>query len=207
MKTLLRPAIVLFALLSVITGVVYPLVITGIAQVVFPSPANGSIIRKDGKAIGSVLLGQDFSTGSDAAKYFWGRLSATGPVPFNAFNGEKLTGSSGSNLAMTNPVLIENVKTRIEALKSADAAAGYERPAGQKIPVDLVTASGSGLDPHVSPAAAEYQLPRVAKARELAEDVVRELLQRHTHGRQLGILGEPVVDVLGLNLALDATRR
>ncbi|MBC7834265.1 MAG: potassium-transporting ATPase subunit KdpC [Phycisphaerales bacterium] len=201
---LLRPALVLFGLLSLTTGMIYPLVVTGIAQVAFRDRANGSIITRDGEAIGSRLVGQDFSQGLNSGKYFWGRLSATGPVPYTAFNAETLTGSSGSNLAPTNPALLDNASVRLQALRAADAAAGYQRPAGQLVPVDLVTASGSGLDPHISPAAAEYQLPRVARARGMSEESVRELVHRCTEGRTLGVLGEPCVNVLELDLALDA---
>lgn len=197
----LRPAIVVFVALSAITGILYPLAVTGVAQTVFPAKANGSIIMKDGKAVGSSLLGQEFS-GEGAAKYFWGRLSATGPVPYTLFNADRLTGSSGSNLGPTNPALVDNAKARIEALNAADAAVGYARPAGQPVPVDLVTSSGSGLDPHISIAAAEYQLPRIAKARGLSEETVRLLVAKHTQGRTLGLLGEPVVNVLELNLNL-----
>jgi K+-transporting ATPase ATPase C chain len=194
-----RPALVIFLTLAAITGVAYPLAVTGIAQA-FPNRATGSIITRDGKAVGSSLIGQDFSNNP---KYFWGRPSATGPVPYTSFNADKATGSSGSNLGPTNPALFDNVKARIEALKAADVAAGLERRTDQKVPVDLVTASGSGLDPHISPAAAEYQLPRIAKARALSEDRVRELIKAHTSGRQLAVLGEPRVNVLELNLALD----
>lgn len=204
MHTHLRPAIVVFILLSILTGVLYPMVVTGVAQLVFPGKANGSLIIKDGKAVGSSLIGQDFS--GDPA-YFWGRPSATGPVAYTAFNADRSTGSSGSNLAPTNPALLDNVKARIDALRAADAAAGYSRAAGQAVPVDLVTASASGLDPHISLAAADYQAPRVAKVRGLSVDRVRELVGRSTSGRQLGVLGEPVVNVLELNLALDAAAR
>jgi K+-transporting ATPase ATPase C chain len=200
MLSQLRPAIFVFLLLTLITGVLYPLAITGIAQAAFGSRANGSIIERNGKAVGSSLLGQEFSE----PKHFWGRLSATSPVPYVAFNADKATGSSGSNLGPTNPALIDAVKGRIDALKAADAAAGYQRPSDQRIPVDLVTSSASGLDPHISLAAAEYQVPRVAKARGLSEESVRAVVERHTDRRQLGILGEPVVNVLELNLDLDA---
>jgi K+-transporting ATPase ATPase C chain len=209
----LRPALVLFAILSIITGVAYPLAITGIAQVAFPDKANGSIITgKDGggaKPIGSVRIGQDFSAGDpkDAAKWFWGRPSATGPVPYTALNLDKGAGSSGSNLAPTNPALIENVKARIDALAAADSSVGYARAAAQPIPVDLVTSSASGLDPHISPAAAEYQMPRVARARGMSEEAVRALVTKHTIGRTLGVLGEPVVNVLELNLDLNQQHR
>jgi K+-transporting ATPase ATPase C chain len=188
-------------MLTVITGVLYPLAVTGIGQGMFGARANGSIITRDGKAVGSSLLGQEFSD----PKYFWGRLSATSPVPYAAFNADKSTGSSGSNLGPTNPALIDNVKSRLEALRAADAAAGYQRPT-EKVPVDLVTSSGSGLDPHISPAAAEYQVGRVAKARGIPESRVREAVGRHTAKRALGILGEPVVNVLELNLDLDARK-
>ena len=196
MRAQLRPAIVSLALLTLITGLIYPLVVTGVAQAVFPRQANGSLITRNGQAIGSELIGQSF----DDPKYFWGRLSATGPYPYNAFNAETLTGSSGSNYGPLNPALTDAVKARIEALKAADP--GNTAP----IPVDLVTASGSGLDPHISPAAALYQAPRVARARGLSEEAVRQLVAQNTEGRQLGILGEPRVNVLELNLALDALR-
>jgi K+-transporting ATPase ATPase C chain len=202
MTSQLRPALVVFIMLTIITGVLYPLAITGIGQTAFRSQANGSIIEEDGKAVGSSLLGQEFSD----PKYFWGRVSATSPVPYVAFNADKSTGSSGSNLGPTNPALTDNVKSRIDALKAADATAGYHRSIDQKVPVDLVTSSGSGLDPHISPAAAEYQAGRVAKARGLTEAQVREAIARHTQGRALGILGEPVVNVLELNLDLDGRR-
>ena len=196
MRAQLRPAIVSLALLTLITGLIYPLVVTGVAQAVFPHQANGSLITRNGQALGSELIGQSF----DDPKYFWGRLSATGPYPYNAFNAETLTGSSGSNYGPLNPALTDAVKARIEALKAADP--DNTAP----IPVDLVTASGSGLDPHISPAAALYQVPRVARARGLSEEAVRQLVDQHTEGRQLGILGEPRVNVLELNLALDALR-
>src|SRR5262245_46177023 len=197
-----RPATVALVVRTIITGIIYPLLVTGIAQVVFPYQANGSIILgQDGKPLGSELIGQQF----DDPKYFWGRLSATGPVPYTAFNADKSAGSSGSNLGPTNPALMDNVKARIDALNAADSAAGYARPSDQRAPVDLVTSSGSGLDPHISVAAAEYQLPRVAKARAgaMTEEQVRSMLRKHTHPRQMGLLGEPVVSVLELNLVLD----
>jgi len=192
-----RPAIVALVILTVITGLIYPLVVTGIAQVVFPYQANGSIILgKDGKPLGSALIGQQF----DDPKYFWGRLSATGPVPYTAFNADKLTGSSGSNYGPLNPALKDAVQARIDALKQAD-------PGNTKaIPVDLVTASGSGLDPQISPAAADYQVSRVAKARGMDETKLSALVAQYTEGRTLGFLGEPRVNVLQLNLALDGLK-
>ncbi|MBS0189952.1 MAG: potassium-transporting ATPase subunit KdpC [Phycisphaerales bacterium] len=203
---LLRPAISLFVVLSILTGVAYPLVITGIAQLAFPHQANGSIIIRAGTSAGSTLIGQPFSD----PKYFWGRLSATSPVPYTAFNAEALTGSSGSNLAQSNPAFRANIDARIDALAAADKAAGFERPrspagkpASSAIPVDLLTSSASGLDPHISPEAAAYQVPRVALARGLRESVVLEQVRLHTTPRQLGFLGEPVVNVLALNMALD----
>lgn len=189
MLSQLRPAIVSFLVLTVVTGVVYPLAVTAVAQVAFPSQANGSLIVKDGKAVGSALIGQPF----DDPKYFWGRLSATSPFPYNA------AASSGSNLGPTNKALTDEVQARIDALKAADP--GNIQP----IPVDLVTSSGSGLDPDISPAAAEYQLNRVARARGMDPDKVRALAAQYTQGRQFFILGEPRVNVLQLNLALDAS--
>ena len=184
----LRPALASFALLTILTGVAYPLVVTAIAQVLFPAQANGSVIMKDGKAVGSSLIGQAF----DDPKYFWSRISATSP---QAYNGES---SSGSNYGPLNDSLVDAVRGRIDALRAADPENK------QPIPVDLVTASGSGLDPHISPAAARYQAARVARVRSLPEPTVLALVERHTHGRQLGVLGEPVVDVLALNLELDS---
>jgi K+-transporting ATPase ATPase C chain len=198
----LRPALVVFVLLSLVTGLLYPLAITGIGQALFPDQANGSIITRAGIPVGSSLLGQEFS----APRYFWGRLSATAPVPYTSFNADKASGSSGSNLGPLNPTLMDNARSRIDALNAADAAVGYVRPRDQKVPVDLVTASGSGLDPHISPAAAEYQVARVAKARGIAESRVRDAVSRHTQPRTLGLLGEPVVNVLELNLDLDEPR-
>lgn len=201
----LRPALVLFVFLTIVTGVAYPLAVTGIARVAFPRQADGSlIVDASGRVLGSSLIGQEFGSGDpvEAARWFWGRPSATSPVPYTGFNAEKSTGSTGSNLAPTNPALAESVRARLESLRAADEAAGYARPVGQAVPVDLATSSGSGLDPHISPAAAEYQIARVAKARGMAEAEVRALVERHTLGRQLGVLGEPVVRVLELNLDL-----
>jgi K+-transporting ATPase ATPase C chain len=187
MRTQLRPAFVVLAALTLLTGLLYPLVITGLAQMLFPQQANGSLIMKDGKSVGSSLIGQPF----DAPKYFWGRPSATSPFPYNA------AASSGSNLGPTNDALMKAVQAHIDALKTADP----DNPL--PLPVDLVTASGSGLDPHISPASAAYQVRRVARARGIDEAVVRQLVSQHTEGRQLGILGEPRVNVLALNFALD----
>src|SRR5881409_1194690 len=177
-----RAAIVSLVLLSAVTGIAYPAVVTVIAQVVFPHQANGSLIVKDGKVVGSALIGQPF----DDPKYFWGRPSATTPFGYNA------SSSSGSNQGPTNPDLVKAVQARVDALRAADP--GNTAP----VPVDLVTASGSGLDPHISPAAALYQTARVAKARKMDRDAVRELVERHTQGRWLGVFGEPRVNVLEL---------
>ncbi|HRZ24251.1 MAG TPA: potassium-transporting ATPase subunit KdpC [Candidatus Contendobacter sp.] len=187
MKTLIRPAVTLFILLSVITGLIYPLLVTGIGQALFPQQAAGSLIERDGKLIGSRLIGQNFTD----PKYFWGRPSATSPYPYNA------AASGGSNLGPLNPALKEAVESRVKALRIADP--GNAAP----VPVDLVTASASGLDPHISPAAAEYQVTRVARARGLAPETVRNLVTQQTENRQWGIFGEPRVNVLELNLALD----
>jgi K+-transporting ATPase ATPase C chain len=185
----LRPALVVLAALSLVTGIVYPLLVTGLAQATFRAQANGSLIRREGIVVGSSLVGQQF----DDPEYFWGRLSATSPYPYNA------GASSGSNLGPLNPALLAAGKSRAEALRAADP--GNSAP----IPVDLVTASGSGLDPHISPAAAFYQVPRVARARGLDQAEVRRLVEEHGEGRQLGVLGEPRVNVLLLNLSLDRT--
>lgn len=190
----LRPAIMMLLVMTFITGVVYPVLVTVIAQVAFRHQANGSLILDDGgMPLGSELIGQAF----DAPEYFWGRLSATSPAPYTAFNKEKLSGSSGSNLGPLNPTLIANARARIEALKAAGS--GGDQP----VPVDLITSSASGLDPHISPAAAKYQAARVAQARNLRESKVLQLIAEHTAGRALGMLGEPRVNVLKLNLALD----
>jgi K+-transporting ATPase ATPase C chain len=186
MRSHLRPALFLFVLFTVLCGTIYPAVTTLIIQALFPEKAEGSFIVKDGKVLGSELLGQNFTD----PKYFWGRLSATTPV-YNAAN------SSGSNLGAANPALLDAVKGRIAALKKAD-------PVNTKpIPADLVTASASGLDPHISPAAAEYQAQRVAKARGMTVTAVQGYIQKYTQERQFGFLGEPTVNVLMLNLALD----
>ena len=187
--TTLRPALVLLFLLTLLTGVAYPLVVTGIAQAAFPKQANGSLLSHANGFRGSELIGQPF----DDPKYFWSRLSATSP----AFNGGA---SSGSNYGPLNPELVDAAKHRAEALRAADPGNAA------RMPVDLVTASGSGLDPHVSPAAAFYQVHRVAAKRGLREDRVRKLVEAHVEGRELGVLGEPRVNVLRLNLALDGLR-
>lgn len=187
MSSLIRPAFVLFLIMTVLTGVAYPLLITGIGQAVFPDQASGSLVVKGGKAVGSRLIGQNFSD----PKYFWSRPSATNPQPYNGI------GSTGSNLGPLNPALIETVQTRIDALKSADPGNSAA------IPVDLVTASGSGLDPDISVAGAYYQAPRVARVRRLPLNAVNAVVASHIQGKSLGIFGEPRVNVLALNLALD----
>ncbi len=186
MKSILRPAITIFLALTIVTGVVYPLLVTAIAQVAFPRQANGSLIHQNGKAVGSELIGQQF----ESPRYFWGRLSATMPA-YNA------SASSGSNYGPLHPGLKKQVKARLQALKSADPT--NDAP----VPVDLVTASGSGLDPHISPAAANYQLARVARLRRIEPKQLRELILQHTQSRTFGVLGEPRVNILELNLALD----
>lgn len=190
MKTILRPALSLLLVLTLITGVIYPLIITGVAQIAFPAQANGSLIKRHGVLIGSRLIGQAFS----APQYFWSRPSATSPQPYNGLD------SSGSNLGPLNPALLAAVKGRVAALRAADP--GNHAP----IPVDLVTASGSGLDPDISLAAAYYQAGRVARARGLSVAQVRALIGAHARGGELGVLGDPRVNVLELNLALDAMK-
>ena len=187
MNTLIRPAVTLLVLLSIITGLIYPLLVTGIGQAAFPAQAAGSLIERDGKLIGSRLIGQN----STDPQYFWSRPSATAPQPYNA------AASGGSNLGPLNPALKDAVDARVQALRAADP------DNTQPIPVDLVTASASGLDPHISPAAADYQIARVAQARGLAPEIVRKLVAAWTEDRQWGIFGEPRVNVLELNLALD----
>lgn len=187
MFTLLRQAVLVFIGLTVITGVAYPVVMTVVAQVAFPHQANGSLIERDGKVVGSELIGQQF----DDPRFFWSRPSATSPTPYNA------AASTGSNYGPTNPAQLDAVLGRVKALRTANP------DQSNRVPVDSVTASGSGLDPHISLAAAEYQVVRVAKARGVSVQTVRELVAQHTAGRQLGLLGEPRVNVLELNLAID----
>ena len=190
MKALLRPAVMLFVVLTVLTGVIYPLAVTGIGQLLFPHAANGSILTVNGKPVGSELIGQQFSS----PDHFWGRPSATGPYPNNA------AASSGSNLGPLNPALTDAVKARIDALRAADP--GNTRP----VPIDLVTASASGLDPDISLAAAYYQSERVARVRNLPVEQIKMLIARHAEYPWLGIFGEPRVNVLRLNLALGSNR-
>lgn len=192
MTSQIRPALLSLLLFTLLTGLIYPLVVTGIAQVAFPYQANGSLLEVEGQPVGSELIGQSF----DDPAYFWGRLSATGTFAYNAFNADNLTGSSGSNYGPLNPALLEMVTARVEVLRAADP----ENTAA--IPVDLVTASASGLDPHISIAAANYQIPRVAQARSMSESEVQALVDQYTEPRQFGFLGEPRVNVLRLNLAL-----
>jgi K+-transporting ATPase ATPase C chain len=182
-----KPAFMLLLVFTLLTGAVYPALVTLLAQTLFPQAANGSLIVRDGKILGSELIGQPFSN----TRYFWGRPSATSPMPYNA------AASAGSNLGPTNPALAEAIKARIAMLHASDPAQH------QAIPVDLVTSSASGLDPDISPAAAAWQLPRVARARGLDADAIARLVQQHTQGRIFGVLGEPRVKVLALNLALD----
>lgn len=188
MKKTVRPLLVVFAALTLVTGVAYPLVVTGVGQAVFPNQAHGSLILRDGKPVGSALIGQNFSDPG----HFWGRPSATSPAPYNA------AASGGSNQGPLNPALVDAAKGRLDSLRAADPS--NTAP----VPVELVSASASGLDPHISPAAAQYQLARVAAARKLPVDAVQALVAQHTTRPLLGVLGEPVVNVLQLNLALDA---
>ncbi len=190
MHSLVRPALVLFVALTVLTGIAYPLAVTCIGQAVFPEQAAGSLILKNGQPIGSSLIGQSF----DDPKYLWGRPSATSPVPYNA------SGSGGSNLGPLNPALADAVQARIEALRAADP--GNTAP----VPIDLVTASASGLDPHLSVAGAQFQAARIARVRQLPLPAVEQLIGQHTEGRLLGLLGEPRINVLQFNLALDALK-
>ncbi len=183
----LKPALIIFLSMTVLTGIIYPLAITGIAQVIFPRQANGSLIIQNGQVVGSSLIGQQF----DDPKYFWGRLSATGDHPYNA------SASGGSNYAATNPDLLKQAEARLKALHDADPTNT------QPVPVDLVTASASGLDPDISIAAAQYQAPRIGRVRGIPLNNVIALIDQHTQGRMLGFLGEPRVNVLELNLALD----
>jgi potassium-transporting ATPase KdpC subunit len=187
MSSMLRPLFVLFVLLTALTGLVYPLLVTGIGKIAFPNQVSGSLLMRDGKPVGSSLMGQSFQE----PKYFWGRLSATSPMPNNGAS------SGGSNFGPTNPALIDAARARIDSLKAADS--GNTLP----IPIDLVTASGSGLDPHISPAAALYQATRVARERHMDVFKVRQLILDHVEGPQWGVFGEPRVNVLVLNLALD----
>ena len=188
-----KPALLLFALLTLLTGVLYPLVVTGIAQLAFPVQANGSLIERKGSPLGSQLIGQDFSD----PRYFWGRPSATTGSPYNAFDPVTLTGSSGSNLGPLSQALVDIVQQRVRNLQAIDP--GNTSP----IPIDLVTTSASGLDPHISVAAAYYQVPRVARLRSMDEAEVFALVDQYTEGRTFGLLGEPRVNVLLLNLALN----
>jgi len=190
MRQIFRPAIGLFVALSILTGLIYPLLMTGIAQVLFPQQAGGSLVERDGKPVGSRLIGQNFSD----PKYFWGRLSATSPMPYNG------AGSGGSNLAATNPALLDQAKGRIDALRAADP--GWTAA----VPADLATASGSGLDPDIRPQSALLQVARVARSRGVDEARVRALVADHTKGPLLGVIGEPRINVLELNLALDAMK-
>lgn len=190
MKQLLRPAISLFVLLSAVTGLLYPAAVTGIAKLAFTDAAAGSLVFKEGKPVGSRLIGQNFAE----AKYFWGRPSATSPQPYNA------TASGGSNLGPLNPALMDAVKGRVDALQALDP--DNKSP----IPADLVTASASGLDPHISPAAAAYQVKRIARVRHLEPAVIEQLVEQHTEAPQWGMLGNARINVLALNLALDELR-
>ena len=196
MKKEIRPLLTLFGLLVVITGVIYPVLVTGLSQAFFPFQANGSLVQQNNKVVGSELIGQDF-TGD---KYFWGRPSATSGQPYNAFDSENLTGSSGSNLGPLSQTLVDSVQDRVNFLKEVDPGNPL------LIPIDLVTASGSGLDPHISVSAAIYQIPRIARSRGMNVAEVKALVDQYTENRQFGILGDPRVNVLMLNLALDGIK-
>ena len=190
-KEQIKPAILIFLVLTVITGIIYPIFVTGISKALFPKEVGGSLIYRDGKAIGSSLIGQPF----DDPKYLWGRISATSLAQYNA------SSSSGSNIGPSNPTLVDEVKGRIKALQTADP--GNKAP----IPVDLVTSSGSGLDPHISLAAAYYQVSRISKCRGITESAVKDIIHKNTAGRFLGLIGEPVVNVLEVNLDLDSYKK
>jgi K+-transporting ATPase ATPase C chain len=193
MRSQLRPLFITFFLLMFITGVIYPFIVTGLSQAFFSSQANGSTIEKNGKLVGSKLIGQNF-TGN---KYFWGRPSATSNSPYNAFNADSMTGSSGSNLGSLSQTLIDSIQDRVDFLNNADTKNSLA------IPVDLVTSSGSGLDPHISIAAAYFQIPRVAQNRGMSEMEIIKVVDQFIENRQFGIFGEPRINVLMLNLALD----
>jgi K+-transporting ATPase ATPase C chain len=196
MKTQIRPLLVIFFALMLVTGVIYPLLVTGLAQLIFPFQANGSVIEQKDTAVGSELIGQNFS----GMEYFWGRPSATSATPYNAFDQNTLTGSSGSNLGPLSQTLVKNVQERVSVLQDANP------DSNSLIPIDLVTASGSGLDPEISASGAYYQIPRVAKARGISEVAITKLVDQYTKNRQFGLLGEPRVNVLMLNLALDGIK-
>lgn len=189
----IKPALMVFALLTLLTGVLYPLLVTGVAQVIFPYQANGSLVKTDGKVVGSTLIGQYFSS----PRYFWGRPSATSGEPYTAYDPVNLPGSTGSNWGPLSQNLKNDVQERVQMLQTVD------KETTSSIPADLVTSSASGLDPHISPQAAYYQVVRVAKARGLDESIVKNLITENIEGRQFGILGEPRVNVLQLNLAMD----
>ncbi|OFW46151.1 MAG: potassium-transporting ATPase subunit C [Actinobacteria bacterium RBG_13_35_12] len=190
MREQIRSAILMFVILSLLTGIFYPAFITGAVYIFFPHQATGSMLYRNNKLLGSVLIGQEFTD----PKYFWGRISETSPVAYNS------SSSSGSNLGPSNPALIEKVKARIRALKE------FDPDNTNPVPIDLVTSSASGLDPHISIAGAYYQIPRVARMRSLTEDTIKAIVNRHTNGRIFGLIGEPVVNVLELNLELDSIK-
>ena len=196
MKTQIRPLLSIFITFLLVTGLLYPLLVTGLAQIFFPSQANGSLLEQEELTVGSELIGQNFS----GMGYFWGRPSATSPAPYNAFDQNTLTGSSGSNLGPLSQTLVNKVQERVSFLQNANP------DNNSLIPIDLVTASGSGLDPEISVSAAYYQIPRVAKARGLSENELTQLVAQYTENRQFGLLGEPRVNVLMLNIALDGIK-